>query len=223
MISLRHLRRVYQGPPEVVALDDATIHISEGEWVSVMGPSGAGKSTLLNLIGLLDIPSSGTYLLNGVDIGSLHHNQRAELRSKVFGFVFQAFHMVAARTVLENVELGLVYAGVAKNERLARARAAVASVGLDERTAARVPTLSGGEKQRVAIARALASDARVLLCDEPTGNLDAETGATVLSEIKRAHTGGVTVVMITHNQQVASLGDRTLYIRAGRLGDESRP
>ncbi|MCI0425329.1 MAG: ABC transporter ATP-binding protein [Actinobacteria bacterium] len=191
--------------------------ISEGEWVSIVGPSGAGKSTLLNLIGLLDSPSSGSYLLEGVDVATLGHNRRAELRSEMFGFVFQAFHLVGSRTVVENVELGLVYAGVSRRDRRARAVEATASVGLAERVDARTPTLSGGEKQRVALARALATNARVLLCDEPTGNLDSETGAKVLAQVSKAHHRGMTVIMITHNHEVARLGDRIVHMRSGRI------
>lgn len=217
MIALSSVGRVYPETPPVVALADATLTIKEGEWISIMGPSGAGKTTLLNLIGLLDVPTSGTYLLDGVDVSSLKGSERAEKRAQLFGFVFQAFNLVDTRSVIENVEMGLIYQRVPKKARVQRARAALDSVGLSYRMEARAATLSGGEKQRAAIARAVASDARVLLCDEPTGNLDTGSGELVLDEIARANQRGTTVVVITHDPSVAHRANRIVEVNDGVL------
>lgn len=217
MIELTRLSKTFDGNPPTEALRDATLSIRDGEWLSIVGPSGAGKTTLLNLIGLLETPTAGSYVLDGVDIGSIKANKRAELRAQRFGFIFQMFHLVGTRSVLGNIELGMVYASVPRGTRNERAREAAANVGLAHRVEAEVATLSGGEKQRVAIARAIASQADIYLCDEPTGNLDAKSGFLVLDEIKKAHDHGVTVVMVSHDDDVAAFGDRVVEVVDGQV------
>lgn len=217
MIRLERVSKVYSGASRVQALLEVSIEIGQGEWISIIGPSGAGKTTLLSILGLLDTPTTGTYQLDDRDIGTLGSNHLADLRARLFGFVFQTFHLIPGRSVVENVELGMLYANVPRNERNIRAIQAIADVRLEERAEAEVSTLSGGEKQRAVIARALASNARILLCDEPTGNLDRETGGPVFDGIKRLHQSGTTVVVVTHDHNIAQLGGRTVSVLNGRL------
>ena len=211
----------YPGPPEVPALKPARLRVSRGEFVTIVGPSGSGKSTFLNVVGLLDRPTEGRYLLNGIDTGSLKDSQRAGLRGSRIGFVFQSFHLLPHRSALENVELSMVYQGVARAERVARAHEALALVGLEHRLRAHPSTLSGGERQRVAIARALAGRPSLLLCDEPTGNLDTGTAGEVLALLEELHRGGMTIMLITHDSSVAGRGARTLTIRDGQLTESA--
>ncbi len=207
----------YAGPPPVQALRPMELAIDEGDYITIVGPSGSGKSSFLNLVGLLDRPTSGQYLLQGVDVGQLTEAERTAVRGRQIGFVFQSFHLMTHRTALENVALAQVYTGPPAAQRALNAADALRRVGLEHRLHAMPTTLSGGEKQRVAIARALVNQPTLLLCDEPTGNLDSETAGTVLELLGEVHAAGYTVVVITHDPQVAARGTRTVTIRDGVL------
>ncbi|MEU6144267.1 ABC transporter ATP-binding protein [Streptomyces sp. NPDC047081] len=222
MLEFRGVGRTYPGPPPVTALRPADLSVRRGDFVTVSGPSGSGKSTFLNIAGLLDTPTEGTCLLDGIDVGGLADADRTAVRGRRIGFVFQSFHLLPHRTAQENVELGMVYAGVPGRERAERASAALRDVGLGHRRAALPGRLSGGERQRVAIARALAVRPALLLCDEPTGNLDSATAETVLTLLDELNDQGMTLVMITHDQTVAARGSRRVTIRDGVL-NESAP
>ena len=221
VIELCEVSRVYPGPPQVRALAESSLTVNAGDFVTIVGPSGSGKSTLLNILGLLDSPSNGTYLLRGQDVTALTENQRARLRGTEIGFVFQSFHLLEQRTSLENVMLGDLYNGAQEEESRQRASKALHAVGLAEYHQ-RLPTeLSGGQQQRVAIARALASDPSVLLCDEPTGNLDSVTAEAILSLFDYLNASGRTVVLITHDANVARHGNRTLRMLDGTISENS--
>ena len=206
---------------EVRALDDVAITIRAGEHVCFTGPSGSGKSTLLHLLGLLDRPSRGRYRLSGEDVSELSDRDRARRRNRDIGFVFQAFHLVPHLTIAENVELPLVYGGVAREERAARASAALDRVGLAARRGHLPDELSGGEQQRVAIARAVVTAPRMLLADEPTGNLDDRTAGGILDTFREVHRGGTTLVVVTHNPRVAAVAGRVCELEAGRIVHDS--
>ncbi|MBT2458752.1 ABC transporter ATP-binding protein [Streptomyces sp. ISL-86] len=193
------------------------MEVRRGDFVTVVGPSGSGKSTFLNIAGLLDAPTHGTYLLDGIDTGALKDADRTALRGRRIGFVFQSFHLLPHRSALENVLLAMVYNGVPRNERARRARATLVRVGLGHRIDALPTRLSGGERQRVAIARALVARPSLLLCDEPTGNLDTKNAETVLALLDELHTEGMTVVVITHDPVVAARAARRVTIRDGVL------
>jgi len=200
------------------ALKGVTLQVARGELLCIMGPSGSGKSTLMNTLGLLDVPTSGTYKLEGLDVSLLTDDERAELRATRLGFVFQSFNLLPKATVLRNVVLPLTYSDVPRNERRARAEAALAAVGLPaEYFNHKSNELSGGQMQRVAIARALVNDPAVILADEPTGNLDSATGLMVMQTFERLRGEGKTIVIITHDATVASWADRTVHIRDGKL------
>lgn len=221
VVELREVTRVYAGPPEVHALATSSVTIDEGDFVTIVGPSGSGKSTLLNILGLLDKPTAGTYTLRGQDVTLLTENDRARVRGTDIGFVFQSFHLLEQRTCLENVMLSDLYNGTSERESRSRALEALEAVGLGsfER---RLPTeLSGGQQQRVAIARALAANPAVLLCDEPTGNLDSVTATAILGLFDELNDAGRTVVLITHDAEVARHGNRTLHMLDGTLGEKS--
>ena len=222
VISAHGLGKVYSPgtQAEVVALAGVDLDIRAGEFVAIMGPSGSGKSTLMNLIGCLDTPSSGRYLCDGEDVATLDAEARARLRRDKIGFVFQGFHLLPRMSALENVALPMGYVGVSPDERLARAQAALASVGLGERTGHRPNELSGGQQQRVAIARALINAPPILLADEPTGALDSRTGAEILALFKQLQQRGHTVVLITHDADVAAHCDRVVVMRDGRMHEE---
>lgn len=209
--------RTYPGPPPVHALRPVELTVQTGDFVTIAGPSGSGKSTFLNVAGLLDRPTHGRYTLDGVDTGTLKDADRTALRGTRIGFVFQAFHLLGHRTARENVEVGMLYSGVPRRERTERALAALERVGLGHRLHAPPSTLSGGERQRVAIARALAPRPALLLCDEPTGNLDTATAASVLALLEELHASGMTIMLITHDPGIAARGTRTLDIRDGVL------
>jgi putative ABC transport system ATP-binding protein len=211
------LTRVYAGPPETVALHPCSFTIGRGDFVSITGPSGSGKSTLLSLLGLLDTPTAGTYQLDGLDVADLTDPERAAIRAHHIGFVFQAFHLVGYRSVVDNIELGLTYQGIAHRQRRRHAFELCERVGLAHRTDALCSTLSGGEKQRVAIARTLIRQPSLVLCDEPTGNLDTATAATVLELIEQLHRDGLTVVIITHDPDTAARAHHHLTIRDGHV------
>ncbi|MZF90116.1 ABC transporter ATP-binding protein [Streptomyces sp. SID5643] len=219
VIEFRGVGLRYPGPPAVDALRPCDLRITDGEFVTVVGPSGSGKSTLLNIAGLLDAPTQGQYLLNGIDTAALSAARLAALRGERIGFVFQAFHLLPHRSALENVELALVYRAVPRRERRARAAAVLERVGLAHRATALPTQMSGGERQRVAVARALVGEPSLLLCDEPTGNLDSATSASLLDLLDALHRDGMTIVVITHDRQVAEHGQRTVTIRDGVLHD----
>jgi putative ABC transport system ATP-binding protein len=205
---------------EVVALKGVDLRIERGDFVAIMGPSGSGKSTLMNLIGCLDTPSSGRYFCDGVDVSTLDAEELAELRRDKIGFVFQGFNLLSRMSALENVAMPLGYAQVPPRERLERARAALAAVGLSDRAEHRPNALSGGQQQRVAIARALINQPPILLADEPTGALDSRTGEEILALFKRLRDQDHTVILITHDAEVAAHADRMLVMRDGELHEE---
>jgi putative ABC transport system ATP-binding protein len=225
LIEVRDLRKVYRfGDVEVEALRGVSLDIEEGEFVAVMGASGSGKSTFLNLLGALDRPSSGSYRFDGVEVAGLSGDERARLRNRKIGFVFQNFNLLPRATALENVELPLFYGEVPYAEQRARARAALRAVGLADREHHLPSQLSGGQQQRVAIARALVTAPRVLLADEPTGNLDTATSREILDLLRDFHRRqGCTVVLVTHEPDVAAFAERIVTFRDGRVvADESR-
>jgi len=201
----------------VAALRGIDLEVGRGDYVAVVGPSGSGKSTLLNILGLLDSPTSGTYLLDGIDVGALSAGERAALRGHRIGFVFQDFQLIGARTALENVALGGVYTGASLSARTADAAALLASVGLDHRLHSLPSMMSGGERQRVAIARALMGVPSLLLCDEPTGNLDSHMAEQILDLFDAVHREGTTLLVITHDPHTAARARRTLMMRDGTL------
>ncbi|HVG92885.1 MAG TPA: ABC transporter ATP-binding protein [Planctomycetota bacterium] len=224
MVRLEGVTRTYrQGAVTVEALKAVTIDVERGEYVALMGPSGSGKSTLLHVLGCLDRPTSGTYLLDGNDVTRLDDVALARVRNGHIGFVFQRFHLLRDETAIRNVELPLLYAGLPRAERRRRAGEALASVGLGAREAHRPGQLSGGEQQRVALARALVKSPRLLLADEPTGNLDSAAGASVLRLLDDLNAGGVTVILITHDPVVAAHGRRHLSIRDGVVSEVGPP
>lgn len=219
VIELRDVARTYPGPEPVRALLPCRLEVAAGDYLTVVGPSGSGKSTLLNLLGLLDRPTEGSYLLEGIDTDGLTENERTALRGTRLGFVFQSFHLIDHRTATDNVALGLLYRDVGPEGRRERAVAALESVGLGHRLDALSSTMSGGERQRVAIARALVGRPSVLLCDEPTGNLDSRTTENVLALLDDLHDQGITLVVITHEETVAGRGTRTVRISDGTLSE----
>lgn len=211
----------YPGPPPVAALRPVNLRVDHGEYVTIVGPSGSGKSTLLNVLGLLDRPTSGMYQVDGIDVGRADETLRSAVRGTRIGFVFQEFHLVAHRSALENVTLAQLYNGVPRRERLARADVALKRVGLGHRLHALPTTMSGGERQRCAIARAIVNDPSLLLCDEPTGNLDSVTTSSVLALLDELMVADLTIVMITHDRDVAARGSRRLRIQDGILTELS--
>lgn len=212
-------RRFSAGDVMVNALIDANLVVNRGEYVAVVGPSGSGKSTMLNLVGLLDRPTGGAYIFEGIDTDELSEGQRAWLRSRGIGFVFQAFHLLAHRTVLENVLMSTIYNGMPRDERIPAAEEALNRVGLGHRIDFSPASLSGGERQRVAIARAIVTRPALLLCDEPTGNLDTGTGDAVLSLFDELQAGGLTLIVVTHDDVVSGHADRVVRMRDGRMED----
>ncbi|WP_101925172.1 MULTISPECIES: ABC transporter ATP-binding protein [Luteimonas] len=222
VIETRALEKVYAAgtEAEVVALKAVSLSIAHGEFVAIMGPSGSGKSTLMNLVGCLDTPTAGQYLCDGIDVATLDREALAELRRDKIGFVFQGFNLLPRMSALENVAMPLGYARVPNEERAERAREALAAVGLENRGTHRPSELSGGQQQRVAIARALINRPPVLLADEPTGALDTRTGEEILALFKRLRDDGHTVVLITHDPDVAAHADRTFVMRDGELHEE---
>ena len=222
LLYLSSVARTYPGPVPVRALQPTTLAINAGDYIGVVGPSGSGKSTMLNLLGLLDAPTGGDYSVAGIDTATLSEVERTALRAYAFGFVFQSFHLLSTRTVTENVELGMLYTRIAPPERRRRALTALARVGLEHRLQVTPATLSGGERQRVAIARAIAPEPRVLLCDEPTGNLDSATSESLLDLLDVLNRDGLTIVIITHDPVVGSRTSRLVEIRDGRLKELTR-
>jgi putative ABC transport system ATP-binding protein len=223
LIETQDLWKTYtMGDEEIHALRGVSIQIEKGEYVAIMGPSGSGKSTLMNLIGCLDTPSKGTYLLNGKEVSTMNDNELARIRNEEIGFVFQTFNLLPRATALHNVELPLVYAGVSSKVRLERAKAALEKVELGPRMNHRPNELSGGQRQRVAIARALVNNPSILLADEPTGNLDSKTGVEIMALFARLHETGNTIVLVTHEADVAAHARRQILIRDGQVEKDIR-
>ena len=222
LIETNDLWKTYRvGSEEIHALSGVSIQIEPGEYVAIMGPSGSGKSTLMNLIGCLDTPTSGSYLLNGKSVGGMNDDELAQIRNEEIGFVFQTFNLLPRATALHNVELPLIYAGCSPNERVARATEALQLVELEDRMNHRPNELSGGQRQRVAIARALVNRPSILLADEPTGNLDSKTGAEIISLFGRLHGEGNTILLITHEADVAVHAKRVINFRDGKVESDS--
>ena len=218
LIEVRDLWKTYvMGSEEIHALRGVSIQIERGEYVAIMGPSGSGKSTLMNLIGCLDTPTKGSYLLNEKQVGQMNDNELAQIRNEEIGFVFQTFNLLPRATALQNVELPLVYAGVAARDRHARAKGALEKVELGSRMTHRPNELSGGQRQRVAIARALVNNPSILLADEPTGNLDSKTGNEIMALFARLHQAGNTIVLVTHEADIAAFAHRTIHLRDGQV------
>lgn len=224
MIQLENVSRLYRmGDAVVHALKGVTLTIPKGRFVALMGPSGSGKSTLLHILGLLDRPTAGSYLLDGQDVGKLTEGQRSRLRREAIGFVFQFFHLLGRLTALGNVELPMLFAGIGASERKRRALEALEAVGLAHRAHHRPDQLSGGERQRVAIARAVVMGPRLLLADEPTGNLDRASAAEVMGLVRALHRQGMTVVLVTHDPEIASFAQEVYRLADGRLVTPGMP
>ena len=224
VIELKEIARVYgNGAAEVRALDGVSLSIGRGEFVAIMGPSGSGKSSAMNILGCLDSPTAGQYLFNGVDVAGLTRDQRALIRRHWIGFVFQGFNLLARNSALENVELPLIYQGVPRAERRARAMTALARVGLEGREHHGPAQLSGGQQQRVAIARALVGNPEVILADEPTGNLDQKRSHEIMKLLAELHDQGLTIVMVTHEDDMADYAPRHIWLVDGRVESDGAP
>ena len=222
IISMTNITKVYSiGGEEVRALDGASLTINEGEFVSIIGPSGSGKSTLMNIIGCLDVADSGEYILDGQSIEQYSEEELARIRNKKIGFIFQSFNLLSRMSALGNVELPLIYQRMHLNERKERASLALERVGLKDRGSHKPSELSGGQQQRVAIARALATNPAILLADEPTGNLDSKTGDDIMALFHELHEAGDTIVVITHNEEIAKQAQRRIRIMDGRVSEVS--
>lgn len=218
LISIRNLRRTYQMGTEIIyALDDVSLDINQGEYVAIMGPSGSGKSTLMNILGCLDSPSAGTYMLNGTNVSGMDDNELAEVRNKEIGFVFQTFNLLPRSTALDNVALPLIYAGLGKSARYDKAEKALVDVGLADRIDHRPNELSGGQRQRVAIARALVNDPSIILADEPTGNLDSKTSIEIMGLFQSLHESGHTIILVTHEEDIAQHAHRIIRLLDGNI------
>lgn len=218
MIEMKNITKSYQMGTQVVhALKGVDLYIGKGEFVAIMGPSGSGKSTLMNMIGCLDVPSGGTYILNNTDVSTMSDDEQARIRNREIGFVFQQFNLLPRTSALKQVALPLMYAGVSRSERHERARQTLAKVGLGERVDHRPDELSGGQQQRVAIARAMAAEPSILLADEPTGALDTQTGQEILALFQEFNDQGITIIMITHDPEVAEKAQRIIWIRDGLI------
>ena len=220
IITMTDITKVYSvGGEEVRALDGANLTIREGEFVSIIGPSGSGKSTLMNIIGCLDVADSGEYILDGQSIEQYSEEELAKIRNKKIGFVFQNFNLLSRMSAFSNVELPLIYQRIHVNERKERTQRALDRVGLSDRSSHKPAELSGGQQQRVAIARALATDPAILLADEPTGNLDSKTGEDIMALFHELHRAGDTIVLITHNEEIAKQSQRRIRIMDGRVSE----
>lgn len=218
MITLKNIYKIYSdGDSEIRALDDVSLHIDQGEFVAVVGQSGSGKSTCMNIIGCLDVPTSGTYHLNGIDVSTMHDDELAEVRNKMLGFIFQQYNLIPKLNLTENVELPLIYRGIPAHKRREMAKKSLERVGLADRAEKYPMQLSGGQQQRVSIARALAGNPPVILADEPTGALDSKTGREVLEFIKKLNDEGNTIIFITHDNSLALEAKRIVRIQDGKI------
>lgn len=219
MITMRNITKAYEmGTQTVHALRGVDLHVDQGEFVAIMGPSGSGKSTLMNIIGCLDVPNSGTYELNGIDVSDMSPDDRSRIRNKQIGFVFQQFNLLPRTSAIKQVALPLMYSGVSRSERMARAEEALMKVGLGDRLDHRPDELSGGQQQRVAIARALVTRPGIILADEPTGNLDTQSGEEIMAIFRQMNKeNGNTIVVITHDPEIAERVDRIIWIRDGLI------
>jgi putative ABC transport system ATP-binding protein len=218
IIKIEHIAKIYEvGIEKVYALRDVSLEINRNEYVAIMGPSGSGKSTLMNILGCLDTPTKGVYLFEGENVSEMNDNQLAEIRNRKIGFVFQTFNLLPRSTALHNVELPLIYAGVPKTTRLERAYEALEKVGLADRVDHKPNELSGGQRQRVAIARALVTNPSIILADEPTGNLDSKTGEEIMRLFDELHSNGNTIILVTHEEEIAKNAHRIIRIRDGLI------
>ena len=223
MIELKNIYKIYgDGDGEIRALDGVSLTINQGEFVAIVGQSGSGKSTCMNIIGCLDVPTSGQYHLNGIDVSTMKDDELAQVRNKMIGFIFQQYNLIPKLSVLENVELPLIYRGLPPKERIEKAMNALERVGLKDRAKKMPSQLSGGQQQRVSIARALAGDPSLMLADEPTGALDSKTGKEVLAFLKKLNEQGNTIVMITHDNTIASQAKRIIRIHDGQITSDER-
>lgn len=221
LIEIHDMCKIYNpGENEVRALDHVSLTINENEFVAIIGQSGSGKSTLMNMLGCLDIPTSGTYILNGQDVSGLTDDELSDIRNKEIGFIFQGFNLIAGLTALENVELPLIYRGVSKKERVKLADTALEKVGLGSRKSHKPSEMSGGQQQRVAIARAIAQAPPVILADEPTGNLDSGSTKEIMEILQELHREGRTVILITHDNEIAAKAKRIIRIMDGKIVDD---
>ena len=220
LLELRNVSKIYHtGGEEIRALDDVTLGLNQGDFISIIGPSGSGKSTLMHILGCLDLPTLGNVVLDGIDISKASQRELARVRNRTIGFVFQSFNLLPKLNVLQNVELPMVYAGVGGRARRERATAALAMVKLENRMKNRPSQLSGGQQQRVAIARALVNDPKIILADEPTGNLDTHTGELILNLFRELSAQGRTVILVTHNPEIAAVTPRRIEIRNGKVAE----
>lgn len=225
LISIDNLKKIYQvGTQEVRALNGVSLAIHRNEYVAIMGPSGSGKSTLMNILGCLDSPTSGSYILNGTDVSQMEDNELAEVRNKEIGFVFQSFNLLPRYTALDNVALPLIYAGMPKHERIERAKSALSSVDLLNRMHHKPNELSGGQRQRVAVARALVNNPSIILADEPTGNLDTKTSIDIMNLFEDIYQKGNTIIVVTHEEDIALHARRIIRLRDGLIeNDQENP
>ena len=223
IITLENISRIYEvGVEEVRALDEISLSIDKNEYVAIMGPSGSGKSTLMNILGCLDTPTSGTYLLSSSRVSSMSDNELADIRNQEIGFVFQTFNLLSRADALHNVELPLIYAGVSAAQRRGIAREALVKVGLGDRIRHKPNELSGGQRQRVAIARALVNNPTIILADEPTGNLDSKTGEDIMILFSEIHNQGNTIILVTHEEYIAEHASRIIRLRDGKIEKDER-
>src|SRR5271169_2461999 len=223
LITLKDIGRKYVIGSEIIhALKSVTLTINKGEFVALMGPSGSGKSTLMNILGCLDTPSKGEYILNGINVSHMTDNELAEVRNSEIGFVFQTFNLLPRNTALDNVALPLIYAGISKEKRMERAKTSLQNVGLGNRVDHKPNELSGGQRQRVAVARALINNPSIILADEPTGNLDSATGEEIMRLFARLNEAGNTMVLVTHEHDIAAHAHRIIHVRDGRIERDER-
>lgn len=223
LIKVQDMCKIYNpGENEVRALDHVNLEIERGEFVAIIGHSGSGKSTLMNMLGCLDVPTSGSYYLNGKDVSAMKDNQLSEIRNQEIGFIFQGFNLIANLTAIENVELPLIYRGIGRSQRHKLAKEALIRVGLEKRIGHKPSEMSGGQQQRVAIARAIAAKPPVILADEPTGNLDSASTEEIMGILKGLHEAGRSVILITHDNEIAEQADRVIKIRDGKIVSDTR-